>query len=68
MERARRLRAQEFQGNLDPSVADDWFQVMNGVFEVMQYSDEQKLSIATFMLGGKAMIGGEPLKLDSLEG
>ena len=54
VKRARRLGAQEFQGNLDPSVADDWFQVMEEVFEVIQCSDEQKLSIATFMLGGKA--------------
>ena len=54
VERARRLGAQEFQGNLDPSAADEWFQAMEGVFEVMHCSEEQKLNIATFMLGGNA--------------
>ena len=54
VKRARRLGAQKFQGNLDPSLANNWFQTMEGVFEVTQCSDEQKLSIAIFMLRGKA--------------
>ena len=54
MERAQKVGAQEFHGTPDPSVADDWFQRMEGVFEVIQCSDEEKLKVATFMLGGEA--------------
>ena len=54
IERDKKLGAQEFQGTIDPSLADDWFQRMEGVFEVMQCSEEQKLSVATFLLGGGA--------------
>ena len=35
MKRAKKLGAQEFQGTIDPSLADDWFQRMEGVFKVM---------------------------------
>ena len=54
VERARRLGAQNFHGTSDPSEADDWFQGMEGVFEAMQSTEEDKLRIATYMLRGGA--------------
>ena len=54
IERAQRVGAQDFHGTPYPSVADDWFQRMEEVFGVMQCSEEEKLRIATFMLGGGA--------------
>ena len=54
MERARRLGAQNFHGTSDLSEADDWFQGMEGVFEAMQSSEEDKLRVATYMLRGGA--------------
>ena len=54
VERARKVGAQDFHGTPDPSVADDWFQKMEGVFEMIQCSDGEKLKVATFMLGGGA--------------
>ena len=54
VERAQKVGAQDFHGTLDPSVVDDWFQRMEGVFEMIQCSDGEKLKVATFMLGGGA--------------
>ena len=54
MERARKVGAQDFHGTPDLSVANDWFQRMEGVFEMIQCSDGEKLKVATFMLGGGA--------------
>ena len=54
VERAQRLGAQNFHGTSDPSEADDWFQGMEGVFEAMHSTEEDKLRIATYMLRGGA--------------
>ena len=54
VERARKVGAQDFHGTPDSSVTDDWFQRMEGVFEMIQCSDGEKLKVATFMLGGGA--------------
>lgn len=54
IKRARKLGALEFQGTTDPIQADAWLQRIERVFEVMKCSEEQKLSIATFLLEGRA--------------
>ena len=35
VERAQKVGAQDFHGTPDPSVTDDWFQRMEGVFEMI---------------------------------
>ena len=55
VEKARRLGAQEFQGTTDPIQAESWIQRIERVMEVMQCSEEQKVSMATFLLEGRAL-------------
>ena len=53
-ERARKLGAVGFKGTTDPLEAENWFQQIEKIFTLMKSSDEQKLSIATFLLEGRA--------------
>ena len=41
-------------GAIDPLVAKEWLKKLDAIFEVMEVIEEQKLSLATFMLKGDA--------------
>ena len=48
------LNPPEFVGATDLIVAEEWLKKLGVIFEVMEVTEEQKLSLATFMLEGKA--------------
>ena len=41
-------------GAADPLVAEEWLKKLTAIFEVMEVTEEQKLSLAIFMLKGEA--------------
>ncbi|XP_018685045.2 uncharacterized protein LOC103995568 isoform X2 [Musa acuminata AAA Group] len=43
-----------FSGEPDPMVAEQWMMQMEKIFDVLNFSDHQKVSFATFMLEGEA--------------
>ncbi|XP_057476958.1 uncharacterized protein LOC130764673 [Actinidia eriantha] len=49
-----KLNPPEFVGAIDPLVAEEWLKKLDAIFEVMEVTDEQKLTLATFMLRGEA--------------
>ncbi|GFZ00496.1 hypothetical protein Acr_14g0001310 [Actinidia rufa] len=53
-EQFMKLNPPEFMGALDPLVAEEWLKKLDAIFEVMEVTDEQKLTLATFMLRGEA--------------
>ena len=55
VETARRLRAQEFRGTTDPIKVEEWIKNTKRIFGVMECSDERKVNIASFLLGGRAL-------------
>ena len=55
MEIARRLGAQEFQGTTDPTEVEEWIRTLERTFGVMECPEERKVSIASFLLRGKAL-------------
>ena len=55
VEKARRLRAQKFQRSTDPAVADNWIKRIERIFKVMEYLEERKVNIATFLLEEEAL-------------
>ena len=55
VEIARRLRAQEFQGTIDPMQMKNWIKRMERAFDVMECLGKRKMNIATFLLEGRAL-------------
>ncbi|XP_057497349.1 uncharacterized protein LOC130782069 [Actinidia eriantha] len=53
-EQFMKLNPPEFMGATDPLVAEEWLKKLDAIFEVMEVIDEQKLTLATFMLRGEA--------------
>ena len=53
-EQFMKLNPPEFVGATDPLIAEEWVKKLNAIFEVMGVIEEQKLSLATFMLKGWA--------------
>ena len=49
-----KLNPPEFMGTTDPLVVEKWLKKLDTIFEVMEVTKEQKLSLATFMLKGEA--------------
>ncbi|XP_057481971.1 uncharacterized protein LOC130768882 [Actinidia eriantha] len=49
-----KLNPPEFIGATDPIVANKWLKKLDTIFEVMEMTEEQKLSLATFMLKGES--------------
>ncbi|XP_031280836.1 uncharacterized protein LOC116139300 [Pistacia vera] len=54
IERARKLRATDFEGTRDPTDAYSWMDQLEQVFGMMECTDDQKLRFATFLLKGRA--------------
>ncbi|KAL2505678.1 Retrotrans gag domain-containing protein [Abeliophyllum distichum] len=50
IERAKRLGAEAFIGKGDPLDADNWMTQLERVFDVMEFPEEKKLRLATFLL------------------
>ena len=48
-----KLNPPEFMGTTDPLVVEKWLKKLDTIFEVMEVTKEQKLSLATFMLKGE---------------
>ena len=55
METAKRLGVQEFRGTTDPTMAEEWLREIERIFGVMDCSEERKVSIASFLLKGRAL-------------
>ncbi|GFY96196.1 hypothetical protein Acr_11g0005020 [Actinidia rufa] len=53
-EQFMKLNLPEFVGAIDLLVAEEWLKKLDAIFEVMEVTDEQKLTLATFMLRGDA--------------
>ena len=51
-EKARKLWVTKFQDTTDPIEIENWIQMIERVFALVKSTDEQKLSIATFLLEG----------------
>ena len=49
-----KLNPPEFVGATDPLVVEEWLKKLDTIFEVMEVTDEQKLTLAIFMLRGEA--------------
>ncbi|XP_057490945.1 uncharacterized protein LOC130776710 [Actinidia eriantha] len=52
-EQFMKLDPPEFVGATDPLVAEEWLKKLDAIFEVMEVTDEQKLTLTTFMLRGE---------------
>ena len=55
METAKRLGAQEFRGTTDPTAVEEWLRDLERIFGVMDCPKERKVSIASFLLRGRAL-------------
>ena len=55
MEIAKRLGAQEFRGTTDPTAAEEWLREIERIFGMMDCPEERKVSIASFLLKGRAL-------------
>ena len=55
METIRRLGAQEFRGTIDPTEAEEWIRILERTFGVMKCPEKRKVSIASFLLRGRAL-------------
>ncbi|XP_057478100.1 uncharacterized protein LOC130765643 [Actinidia eriantha] len=53
-EQFMKLNSPEFMGATNPLVAEEWLKKLDTIFEVIEVTDEQKLTLATFMLRGEA--------------
>ena len=53
-EQFMKLNAPKFMGVVDPLVDEEWLKKLAGIFEVIEVTKEQKLSLGGFMLKGKA--------------
>ena len=62
LEKYKRLYPTEFEGTVDPSMADAWLKGAERVFRILEVTDEQKLRLATFSLAGEALIWWENLE------
>ena len=49
-----KLNLPEFVGVTDLLMAEEWMKKLDAIFKVMGVTEEQKLSLATFMLKGEA--------------
>ena len=55
LDRFRRLHSTEFGGSSDPVEADAWLHGIERVFEVIEITNLQKVSLASFNLKGEAL-------------
>ena len=46
----RKVNPSSFRGAFDPNKADEWVKVMKKVFSVLDCTDHQKVTFATYML------------------
>ena len=53
-ERFMKLDPPMFAGTMNPSEAEDWLKRMESIFEVMQLHDDQRVTLASFMLKEEA--------------
>ena len=53
-EQFMKLNPPEFVGATNPIMAEEWLKKLGAIFEVMEVTEEQKLTLATFMLKGEA--------------
>ncbi|XP_057482041.1 uncharacterized protein LOC130768974 [Actinidia eriantha] len=67
-EQFMKLNPPEFMGATDPLVAEEWLKKLDTIFEVMEVTNEQKLTLATFMLRGEARNWWESMKRMQPEG
>ncbi|XP_057506510.1 uncharacterized protein LOC130789696 [Actinidia eriantha] len=67
-EQVMKLNPPEFTGAIDPLVAEEWLKKLGTIFEVMEVTNEQKLTLATFMLRGEARNWWESMRRMQPEG
>ncbi|GFZ01882.1 hypothetical protein Acr_15g0004910 [Actinidia rufa] len=67
-EQFMKLNPPEFMGATDPLVAEEWLKKLDTIFEVMEVTSEQKLTLATFMLRGEARNWWESMRRMQPEG
>ncbi|XP_057508542.1 uncharacterized protein LOC130791418 [Actinidia eriantha] len=67
-EQFMKLNPPEFMGAIDPLVAEEWLKKLDTIFEVMEVTNEQKLTLAIFMLRGEARNWWESMRRMQLEG
>ncbi|XP_038973170.1 uncharacterized protein LOC120105107 [Phoenix dactylifera] len=53
-ERFRRLNPPMFDGGFNPMIAETWIREMEKMYELLQFSEEVKVKLATSMLRGSA--------------
>ncbi|KAA0059542.1 uncharacterized protein E5676_scaffold1193G00460 [Cucumis melo var. makuwa] len=54
MERLKKLRATVFEGSTDPADAENWLNMLEKCFDMMNCPKERKVRLATFLLQKKA--------------
>ena len=54
IERVRNLGATTFEGITDPVRSESWIIRLGRIFDVMRYTDEERLSFAVYLLEGSA--------------
>ncbi|XP_057484593.1 uncharacterized protein LOC130770961 [Actinidia eriantha] len=67
-EQFMKLNPPKFVGATDPLVAEEWLKKLDTIFEVMEVTNEQKLTLATFMLRGEARNWWESMRRMQPEG
>lgn len=55
LERFKKLFPTEFEGTINPEDAENWLKAVERVLEAIGVSNEQKVTLATFTLKGKAL-------------
>jgi hypothetical protein len=55
LEKFRKLDPPSFKGSKDPLEADNWLKELDRLFKVMNVRDEQRVTLAVFMLKGDAL-------------
>lgn len=54
LEKFQRNKPPTFKGKYDPDGAQEWLKVIEKIFRVMNFSEEQKVSFGTYILVGEA--------------
>ncbi|MQM21398.1 hypothetical protein Taro_054439, partial [Colocasia esculenta] len=54
MERFRRMTPPFFKGESDPILAESWLREMEKIFRAIRCADEERLTLATYMLQERA--------------
>ena len=57
-----KLNPPKFVGATDPLVVEEWLKKLDVIFEVMEVTEEHKLTLASFMLKGEAMNWWEAMR------